>query len=39
MSMKHYWIDTDTEKRTYSEEILTHCHFVHHKYHKNLPRI
>ena len=39
MSTKHYWNNNDSEKRMYSEESLTHCHSVHHKYHTNLPRI
>jgi hypothetical protein len=31
MSTEHWWNDTDRGNPKYSEENLTHCHFVHHK--------
>jgi hypothetical protein len=31
--MEHWWNDPDREELKYSEENLSQCYFVYHKYH------
>jgi hypothetical protein len=37
MLMEHCWNDTDRGKPKYSEKTLSHCYFVHHKFHTQWP--
>jgi len=35
----HRWKNADNGKLTYSKEILSHCHFIHHETYMDWPGI
>jgi len=37
--VEKWWNNTDRGKQKYSEKNLSQCHFVHHEFHLDLPRI
>jgi len=39
MNMEHWWNDTDRWKLKYSEKVLSHCHFTHHKSYIDWPGV
>jgi hypothetical protein len=38
MTIEHWWNDTDRRKPKFSEQNLSHCHFVQHKSNMDSPR-